>query len=117
MNFEDAVGAESSIIMLVQERIRTRQYRLTLHAEVERDADQITTVEIEQALLSERCEIIEDYPSDPRGHSCLVLGFTSQNDPIHIVCGLSVPEMLIIITVYRPDPGKWIEWRIRREKL
>ncbi len=118
MSVEDAIGAGLPAIVLdIQERVRTRRYRLTLHAETERDADQITIAEIEQALLSERCEVIENYPSDPRGHSCLVLGFALQNDPIHIVCGLSVPEMLIIITVYRPDPEKWIEWRIRKEEV
>ena len=92
------------------------KYWLTLHAEIERDADLITVREIEETLLSYESKIIEDYPNDPRGQSCLLLGFTKENQPIHIICGISESETLIIITVYRPDPDEWIDWQIRKEK-
>ena len=100
----------------IQQRIRTRHYRLTIHAEREREADSITIRELEEALLSQRCEVVENYPGDPRGASCLLLGFTDQDRPLHIVCGVSLPDMLILITVYRPDPSLWIDWKIRREE-
>ncbi|MBI4641341.1 MAG: DUF4258 domain-containing protein, partial [Candidatus Tectomicrobia bacterium] len=87
-----------AIIADVQEKVRNRLYRLTSHAEREREADRITIREIEEALLSEQCQVIENYPSDPRGASCLLLGFTRQGLPIHVVCGVSLPDMLIIIT-------------------
>ena len=67
--------------------VKERKYRLTLHAENERDTDQITLEEIETALLSSKSEVIEDYPNDPRGSSSLILGFTAQYQPIHILCG------------------------------
>jgi len=44
-----------------------------MHAERERQAERITTAELETVLRS--CDVLEDYPDDPRGHSCLVLGF------------------------------------------
>jgi hypothetical protein len=50
--------------------------------------------------------ILEDYPNDPRGPSCLVNG-ESQGIPIHIVCGRNRSGWLVIITVYRPEPPKW----------
>lgn len=100
-------------LILIQERVRKKDYRVTLHAEKERDADKITKREIEEAILSKKTEIIEDYPDDPRGESCLVLGFTAEGEPIHIVCGVSSP--IIIITMYRPDPELWIEWRKRKK--
>jgi hypothetical protein len=103
-----------TIITDVQQRIRDRLYRLTAHAEREREADRITIREIEEALLSERCQVVENYPEDPRGASCLVLGFTLPGLPIHAVCGIALPHMLIIITVYRPDPEQWIDWKIRK---
>jgi hypothetical protein len=106
---------DASIIAGIQQKVTNRQYRLTAHAEQEREAESITIREIEQALLSQRCEIVENYPDDPRGASCLVLGFTEQGLPIHTVCGISLPDMLILITVYRPDPALWIDWKIRRE--
>jgi len=31
-------------------------------------------------------EIIEDYPEDRRGHSCLIHGFDKNKRAIHIVC-------------------------------
>lgn len=100
----------------IKNLIAQKKYRLTLHAEVERDADLITVREIEQALLSYESKIIEDYPNDPRGHSCLLIGFINENCPIHIVCGISESDMLIIVTVYRPDPDEWIGWCFRKEK-
>ena len=103
-----------TIIPHIQQRIRDRLYRLTAHAEREREADRITIREIEEALLSERCQVVENYPEDPRGASCLVLGFTLLGLPMHAVCGIALPHMLIIITVYRPDPEQWIDWKIRK---
>lgn len=93
-----------------------KNYRLTLHAELERDADQITVEEIEEVLLSPDAKIIEDYPNDPRGPSCLILGFTKQKHPIHVVCGRGEPKISVMITVYRPDPEEWVGWQIRKEK-
>lgn len=31
-------------------------------------------------------EVIEDYPDDPRGHSCLIFGKGLEDRPIHVVC-------------------------------
>lgn len=103
------------IIEHVKELIRSGKYRLTLHAEVERDADHISMVEMEEALKDNRCELIEDYPKDPRGHSFLLLGFTEQEQPIHAVCSI-YEGTLVMITLYRPDSELWIDWKIRKEK-
>jgi hypothetical protein len=105
----------SEIIRHLQAKTREKKYLLTSHAEKEREADTITRQEIEESLLSEECEPIEDYPTDPRGHSCLVLGFTQANLPIHFVCGKLHEEEFLIITIYRPDPTRWINWRTRKE--
>ena len=43
----------------------------------------------------------------------LMLGFSRAGLPIHAVCAIT--DVLLIITLYRPDPGRWIEWRERRE--
>ncbi|MDO8748714.1 MAG: DUF4258 domain-containing protein [Candidatus Omnitrophota bacterium] len=100
----------------IKSLIDQKDYRLTLHAEFEREADQITIEEIEEALFSPEAKIIEDYPNDPRGSSCLVLGFTKQKHPIHVVCGTGDSNTLVVITVYRPDSEEWIDWQIRKEK-
>jgi hypothetical protein len=53
----------------VKEAFRAGDYRLTLHSESEREADAITVDELESAFGSETLEVIEEYPSDPRGPS------------------------------------------------
>jgi hypothetical protein len=87
------------IIQHLQARVRERNYRLTSHAEREREADHITVQEVEEAVLSEACDLIEDYPTDPRGHSCLILGWTHVGLPIHLVCGHLYEEEFIVITI------------------
>jgi len=49
------------------------------------------------------------------GHSHLVLGFTRTEEPIHAVCAVH-EGALVIITVYRPDPKLWQDYRARKEK-
>ncbi len=45
----------------------------------------IDPLEVKEALLNG--EIIEDYPEDKRGHSCLVYGKTRIGKDIHVLCG------------------------------
>ena len=57
--------------------------------------------------------MIEDYPEDVRGHSCLILGFGDGTRPIHIVCSPK-DEYLAIITAYLPDEDEWSDdFRVR----
>jgi hypothetical protein len=56
-------------------------------------------------------EIIEEYPNDQRGESCLILGYADET-PIHIVCGWR-GEKVVIITVYIPKFPKFINPKTR----
>jgi hypothetical protein len=51
-------------------------------------------------------ELVEDYPEDVRGHSCLLLGVGAGGRPIHIVCSPKA-DYLAIITAYIPHPDQW----------
>lgn len=64
----------------------------------------VTTSEIHRVI--ESGEVIEDYPEDMRGHSCLMLGKGFDNRPIHIVCSPK-DEYLALITAYLPDAEEW----------
>jgi len=64
----------------------------------------ITRAEVE--FVIEAGELLEDYPDDPRGHSCLLGGILSH--PIHVVCAPKA-EYLAIITAYRPDQDQWAD--------
>jgi len=60
-------------------------------------------------------EIIEDYLDAYPTPACLVLGFNTLEEPIHSVWSYDrVKQMAKLITVYRPDPNRWVNWRIRR---
>ena len=64
----------------------------------------INAGEVRQVV--ERGSIIEEYPDDSRGPSCLILGYGLDSRPIHIVCAPK-DDFLAIITAYLPDPGEW----------
>lgn len=60
-------------------------------------------------------EVIEDYPDDPRGHSCLILGVDDSSGTVHVVCAPK-DDFLTIITAYRPDAQRWsADFRTRTE--
>jgi hypothetical protein len=72
----------------------------------------ISTREVRSVILEGM--IIEDYPDDPRGHSCLILGMGDDKRPIHMVCAPK-PDYLAIITAYLPNKHQWkTDWRTRR---
>lgn len=64
----------------------------------------ITTLEVEIVVTTG--DLVEDYPEDVRGHSCLLLGFGEESRPIHVVCSPK-EDYLAIITAYLPDPARW----------
>jgi hypothetical protein len=74
----------------------------------------IETSEIRKVI--EEGAIIEDYPEDARGHSCLILGRGGEKRPIHVVCSPK-DEYLAIIAAYLPDQGQWLnDFATRREQ-
>jgi hypothetical protein len=96
----------------IREKVERDEYEISFHAEKERYAEDISIEELQSAILSG--EILEDYPNDPRGPSCLILGY-SQDRPIHVVCGGTPINWVRIITIYRPDLPKWIDERTRAQ--
>ncbi|MHB8766273.1 MAG: DUF4258 domain-containing protein [Deferrisomatales bacterium] len=51
-------------------------------------------------------DVIEDYPDDLRGPSCLMLGLGRDDRPIHVVRAPR-DEYLAVIIAYLPDPAAW----------
>ncbi len=63
----------------------------------------ISTDEVLEAVF--HGEIIEEYPEDQRGESCLVF-HTRDQRVIHVLCSPKV-EYLAIITAYLPAADQW----------
>ncbi|MFH1860125.1 MAG: DUF4258 domain-containing protein [bacterium] len=88
----------------ITERVRKNEYYFSKHGDEERQNDNLLIGEVEEALLSG--QILEYYENTGRGESCLVVGFTNSEKPIHIVCG-ERGEQMVIVTVYIPYPPKF----------
>lgn len=74
----------------------------------------ISTDEVRSVVF--KGDVIEDYPTDVRGHSCLLLGKGDGNRPIHVVCAPKL-EYLAIITAYLPSSKRWeTDWQTRRKR-
>jgi len=94
--------------------IQEKRVRITDHADEEAQADNLTFDGIFFSVL--QGEIIEDYATDKPYPSCLIYGDNFQGDPIHSVWAYNdKTRWAALITVYRPDPNRWINWRERRK--
>ena len=102
-----------SILEDIRVKILSRQFEFSKHAVDQSIIRDIAVVEVEQAI-SRRCQVIEDYPDDKYGPSCLILGFTDVGRPLHIQCSYPSRPLIKIITLYQPDPDSWIAYRIRK---
>ncbi|MEZ4592798.1 MAG: DUF4258 domain-containing protein [Chloroflexota bacterium] len=89
----------------IKQLVRQDDYLYSLHADIERKADNLTLMQVEEALLNG--DILETYPNTGRGESCLIVGF-SADLPIHVVCGWR-GEKIVLVTVYIPQPPKFID--------
>jgi hypothetical protein len=86
----------------MREKIRTRQYVMTLHAEEEKDDDGLTIFDIERVILTG--EIIErqsDHHTEEWKY--LVAGQVVHGGNVIVVAKLSPTDKLVIITVYLDD--------------
>ncbi len=93
--------------------VRANRIRITDHADEEALADRLSYDEIFFSVL--QGEVIEDYPGDKPFPSCLVHGETFSGEPVHSVWAYNEKsQWAVLITVYRPDPERWINWRVRR---
>ena len=98
----------------IQIKILQRQYEFSKHAVDQTIIRDISVVEVEEAI-SGTSEVIEDYPDDKYGPSCLILGFTKAGRPLHIQCSYPSRLLIKIITLYEPDPDLWVDFRVRKQ--
>jgi hypothetical protein len=101
------------MIQELRKKFKVRQYEFSKHAVDQSIIRDISPNEIEEAMTG-LSEIIEDYPNDKYGPSCLILGQTRKGRPLHIQCSYPIRPIVKIITVYEPDCDLWVDFRRRR---
>jgi hypothetical protein len=103
MNVSDLISA-----------IQGRRIKVTNHADEEAEDDKLLLEDIKAASL--KGEVLEEYTTDTPFPSCLVLGWIGA-DPVHAVWAYSEDtRWAVLVTVYRPDPARWVNWRIRKKE-
>jgi hypothetical protein len=95
----------------IQEKFEQDQVEFSKHAVDRMILRHIAVSEVFDAVRNGA--IIEDYPDDKYGPSCLILGFTRHNRPLHIQSSYPRRPLIKVITVYEPDPDEWLNFTVR----
>jgi hypothetical protein len=96
----------------IRKKIAQAQFEFTQHATDQSILRRISVRELREAVANG--EVIENYPEDKYGPSCLILGVTHAGRPLHIQCGYPSRPLVKIITLYEPDSRQWIDFKTRR---
>ena len=111
------MGSQIDPIVRVQELVRARHYRIGLHAVrhmIEEGFDENQLLEAVQGKL----RIVEEYLEESRYLTLGYFHFTLKTiSPLHLLCDLSKPDVVDIVTAYIPQRPWWISpTRRGREK-
>jgi len=102
-----------SDLKAIQDAVIAGNYQYTTRALIRTTERRISRAEIEQVIAV--AEIIEEYPDDKYGPSCLLYGETRNGRRLHVLVS-SLPVRVKIISAYDPDPDEWEDYRVRRAK-
>lgn len=100
------------MIEQIRAKIQAGQFEFSRHAVDQSILRQISVQELREAMANG--EIIEDYPEDKHGPSCLVVGFTQAGRPLRIQSSYPSRPLVKIVTLDEPDPAEWIDFRKRK---
>ncbi|MCP5049313.1 MAG: DUF4258 domain-containing protein [bacterium] len=99
------VNDYDAIMSRLREQCLKDAIRVTIHADQEMVEEDISYDSMVEALSQGM--LIENYPEHLRGSCGLVCGHDSSGRFLHVCCTTSL-EFAIIITVYEPQPPKWV---------
>jgi hypothetical protein len=104
-------GGEGAGSINIRAKVAGGAFEFSQHALDQSIQRRISVAGLCEAVAS--CEVIEDYPGDKYGPSCLLLGFTAAGRPIHVQGSYPSRPLIKIITLYEPDPDLWEDYRRR----
>ena len=99
------------VIAEIRKKFVADEFEFLKHAVDQTIIRRISVSEMREAISNG--EIIEDYPEDKIGPSCLINGKTAGGRAIHVQCSYPSRPLIKLITVYEPDPERWIEFKVR----
>jgi len=100
------------LIQEIRKRVAQGQFEFSQHAVDQSIIRRISVQEIREAIAVG--EVIEVYPEDKYGPSCLIFGKTDAGRPIHVQCSDPSRPVVKIVTMYEPDPALWADFKVRR---
>lgn len=96
----------------IRRRVARGDFEFSQHAVDQVILRHISVQELREAIAGG--EVIEVYPEDKYGPSCLIFGMTRGGRPVHVQCSDPSRPTVKIVTAYEPDPTMWIEFKVRR---
>lgn len=104
MNLTDLVAA-----------VQAHRVHITRHARKEAEADDVELRDVVFSIANG--DVITSYQDDKPYPSCLILSWLDEATPIHSVWAYNAAsQSAALITVYRPDPEQWRDWKTRIRK-
>jgi hypothetical protein len=101
-----------ALLKEIRRKIDANEFEFTRHAVDQTITRRISVREVREVFSNG--EVIEDYPEDKYGPSCLIYGTTANGRRLHIHCSYPSRPLIKVITLYEPDPARWADFRIRR---
>jgi hypothetical protein len=89
------------ILRLMRDKIRKREYIMSIHAEEEMDNDELSIYDVECVILNGK--ILERQKDKNTAEwKYKIYGPTISNNEAEVIVKLSPTEKLVVITVYKP---------------
>lgn len=104
----------SEFVEKVRALMRAGDARISEHGYDELAEDGLTAREVLGGIHDS--VVVEEYPNYPKEPCVLLLQKDQTGAPIHVVWGIPKghDKPVILVTAYRPDPGRWDETFTRR---
>lgn len=96
----------------IRAKILAGEFEFSKHAVDQSILRDISVRELQEMIVA--AEVIEDYPDDKYGSSCLLFGLTKAQRPLHVQCSYPSRPLLKIVTLYEPDPALWMDYKVRK---
>ena len=104
----------SDFIERVRDLLRAGDVRISEHGYDELAEDGLTAREVLGSI--QEAVVVEEYLNYAKGPCVLLLQKDRAGEPIHVVWGIPKghDKPVVLVTAYRPDPGRWDKTFTRR---